>query len=46
MATGKLLSRVLASAEGNGRLEDPVESIGQRKVDPHTAAQRLIETAD
>ena len=43
MATGKLLSRVLASAEGNGRLEELVEAIAKREVDPHTAAERLIQ---
>jgi LAO/AO transport system kinase len=43
LAQEELLSRVLASAEGNGRLEELVEAIAQRKVDPHTAAERLIE---
>ncbi len=45
MATGELLSRVLASAEGNSRLEELVEAIARREVDPHTAAERLTETA-
>ena len=43
MATGKLLARVLASAEANGHLEELVEAIAKREVDPHTAAERLIE---
>ncbi len=46
MAKGKLLARVLASAEGNGRLEELVEAIARRELDPHTAAERLIETPD
>ncbi len=43
MATGKLRARVLASAEGNGRLKELVEAITRREVDPHTAAERLIQ---
>jgi LAO/AO transport system kinase len=46
LAGEQLLSRVLATAEGNGRLEELVEAIAKREVDPHTAAQRLIEGAD
>ena len=46
LAKEELLSRVLASAEGNGRLEELVEAIAKREVDPHTAAERLIEAAD
>jgi LAO/AO transport system kinase len=46
LAQEELLSRVLASAEANGHLEELVESIVRRELDPHTAAQRLIETAD
>ncbi len=45
LAGEELLSRVLASTEGNGRLEELVEAIARRKVDPHTAAERLIEGA-
>jgi LAO/AO transport system kinase len=46
LAQEELLARVLASAEGNGRLEELVEAIAKREVDPHTAAERLIEAAD
>jgi len=42
LAQQQLLSRVLATAEGNGRLEELVEAIASREVDPHTAAERLI----
>jgi LAO/AO transport system kinase len=42
----ELLSRVLASAEANGHLEKLVESIVRRELDPHTAAQRLIQAED
>jgi LAO/AO transport system kinase len=44
LAQQELLSRVLATAEGNGRLEELVEAIASREVDPHTAAERLIES--
>ena len=46
LAKEELLARVLASAEGNGRLEELVEAIARREVDPHTAVERLIEVAD
>lgn len=46
LAQGELLSRVLATAEANGHLDELVESIARRELDPHTAAQRLIETAE
>ena len=46
LAQAELLSRVLARAEANGHLEELVESIARRELDPHTAALRLIETAD
>ncbi len=42
----RVLARVLASAEGNGRLEELVEAIARREMDPHTAAERLIQAAD
>jgi LAO/AO transport system kinase len=45
LAQEELLARVLASAEGNGRLDELVEAIARREVDPHTAAERLIEKA-
>ncbi len=46
LAQGELLARVLASAEADGRVERLVEAIAKREVDPHTAAERLIEAAD
>ena len=45
LAGEELLSRVLASAEANGRLDELVESIAKRELDPHTAAERLIQAA-
>ncbi len=38
--------RPTATAEGNGRLEELVEAIARREMDPHTAAERLIQAAD
>ncbi|MEE9284769.1 MAG: methylmalonyl Co-A mutase-associated GTPase MeaB, partial [Dehalococcoidia bacterium] len=46
LAREALLSRVLASAEADGHVERLVEEIARRKVDPHTAAERLIEAVD
>ncbi len=43
LAGVELLSRVLATAEANGRLDELVESIAKRELDPHTAAERLIQ---
>jgi LAO/AO transport system kinase len=45
LAKGELLARVLASAEADGHVERLVEAIARREVDPHTAAERLIEAA-
>ena len=45
LAQEELLARVLASAEANGHLDELVEAIARREVDPHTAARRLIEAA-
>lgn len=42
LAQEEMLSRVLATAEGNGRLEELVEAVARRELDPHTAAERLI----
>ena len=42
LAQEEMLSRVLATAEGNGRLEELVEAIAKRELDPQTAAERLI----
>jgi LAO/AO transport system kinase len=46
LAQEELLARVLASAEADGRVERLVEAIARRQVDPHTAAERLIEGVD
>ncbi|HLC28570.1 MAG TPA: methylmalonyl Co-A mutase-associated GTPase MeaB [Dehalococcoidia bacterium] len=45
-AQTELLSRVVARAEGNGRLQELVEAIVAREIDPHTAAERLITQSD
>jgi len=45
LAQEELLARVLASAEADGQVERLVEAIAKREVDPHTAAERLIEAA-
>ncbi len=44
-AQAELLSNLLSAAESNGRLEKLVDAIADRELDPHTAAERLIETA-
>ena len=45
VAQTRLLARVLAAAEANGTVEKLVEAIARRELDPHTAADRLIEAA-
>ncbi len=45
LAQERLLARVLASAEANGHLDELVEAIARRELDPHTAAERLIAAA-
>ena len=45
LAQGQLLARVLAAAEADGTVEELVEAIARREVDPHTAAERLIQAA-
>ncbi len=45
VAQGQLLARVLAAAEANGAIDKLVEAIARRELDPHTAAERLIEAA-
>ncbi|MDO8616539.1 MAG: methylmalonyl Co-A mutase-associated GTPase MeaB [Dehalococcoidia bacterium] len=42
VAQRMLLEGVLAQARENGRLEELVEAIAARELDPHTAAARLI----
>lgn len=46
LARGALLERVLRAAESDGRLEGLVRAVAARELDPHTAAQRLIEAAE
>lgn len=46
VAQTELLSRVLARAEGNGSLQELVEAIADREIDPHTAAEKLIAQSD
>ena len=41
-----LLGDVLESVENNGTLDKLVESIAARGIDPHAAAERLIESAN
>jgi len=43
-AQAALLSQLVAKAESNGRLDELVDAIAERELDPHTAAERLIET--
>jgi LAO/AO transport system kinase len=40
-----LLEGVVAKARENGRLEQLVEAISKRELDPHTAAEKLIAAA-
>jgi LAO/AO transport system kinase len=46
LAQEELLSRVLATAEADGEMDRLVEGIARREVDPHTAAERLIQASD
>jgi len=46
VAQGQLLARVLASAERNGTLDELIDAISRRELDPHTAAERLIQAAE
>ena len=45
LAQEGLLARVLAAAEANGHLDELVEAIARRELDPHTAAEQLIAAA-
>jgi len=42
LARTMLLARVLDGDRGAARVEELVESIAEREIDPHTAAERLI----
>ncbi len=46
VAQAELLSRVLVRDEGNGRLQELVEAVAVREMDPHTAAEKLITQSD
>ena len=45
MARHRLLAAVLEATERDGRLEDLVRAVAERTLDPHSAAQQLIEAA-
>ena len=45
LAQARLLDRVLAAAGANDTIDELVEAIARREVDPHTAAERLIQAA-
>ena len=45
VAQGQLLARVLVNAERNGTLDELIDAITRRELDPHTAAERLIQIA-
>jgi len=45
MAHHRLLAAVLEATERDGRLEDLVRAVAERTLDPHSAAQQLIEAA-
>ncbi len=42
VAQAMLLARVLAGSKGDERVDELVEAIAGREIDPHTAAERLI----
>jgi LAO/AO transport system kinase len=46
VAQTALLSKLLAAADTNGRLEKLIEAIADRELDPHTAAEKLIAQTD
>ncbi|MDZ4278879.1 MAG: methylmalonyl Co-A mutase-associated GTPase MeaB, partial [Dehalococcoidia bacterium] len=43
VARHELLAGILRSAEQDGRLEELVRSVAERRLDPYAAAERLIE---
>jgi len=43
LAQSQFLAYVLATAEADGHIETLVEAVARREMDPHTAAERLIE---
>ncbi len=44
-AEAALLSQLVATAESNGRLDELVDAIAGRALDPHSAAEQLIAAA-
>ncbi len=44
VASQQLLAKVLQATEANGRLQQLVQAVADRELDPHTAAQRLLDT--
>ena len=45
VAQAELLSDLLITAESNGRLDKLIEAIVDRELDPHTAAEQLINAS-
>jgi LAO/AO transport system kinase len=45
IARQRLLDRVLRSTAADGRLDELVRSVAERRLDPYAAAQKLIESA-
>ena len=45
-AQAALLSKLVSSAESNGRLEKLVDAVADRELDPHTAAEQLMAQTD
>jgi LAO/AO transport system kinase len=45
-AQAELLSSLLSASESNGRLEKLITAIAGRELDPHSAAEQLIQKAD
>jgi LAO/AO transport system kinase len=41
----ELLSKLVSNAETNGTLDKLIEAIARQEIDPHSAAEQLIETA-
>jgi LAO/AO transport system kinase len=46
LARHELLARVLRATEENGRLDELVDAVARRDLDPYSAARRLIESAE
>lgn len=46
LARTELLRRLLAQVEGNGRLEALIDAVARGVLDPHSAAEQLIQEAE